>query len=114
VFTKINSQTGALPMTSFIVWIVSCVILIGITIWTQVINALLLPVVLMSMIIIVNKMDRENAHFGRALEAVQQFFGRQAVPIQVPVGGWENVSGNWTVGPGVHMLTLLAGFTMSC
>jgi len=34
VFTKISSQTGSLPITPFIVWIVSCVILIGITIWS--------------------------------------------------------------------------------
>lgn len=34
VFSKINSQTGALPMTPFIIWIVSCVILVGITIWS--------------------------------------------------------------------------------
>ena len=34
VFTKISSQTGALPLTPFIVWIISCVILIGITIWS--------------------------------------------------------------------------------
>jgi hypothetical protein len=34
VFTKISSQTGALPITPFIVWIISCVILIGITTWS--------------------------------------------------------------------------------
>ena len=34
VFAKISSQTGALPITPFIVWIISCVILIGITIWS--------------------------------------------------------------------------------
>ena len=34
VFTRISSQTGALPMTPFIIWIISCVILIGITIWS--------------------------------------------------------------------------------
>jgi hypothetical protein len=34
VFTKMSSQTGALPITPFIVWIVSCIILIGITIWS--------------------------------------------------------------------------------
>lgn len=34
VFTKINSQTGALPITPFIIWIISCIILIGITIWS--------------------------------------------------------------------------------
>ena len=34
IFTRISSQTGALPMTPFIIWIISCVILIGITIWS--------------------------------------------------------------------------------
>ncbi len=34
VFTKISSQTGALPMTPFIIWIIACIILIGITIWS--------------------------------------------------------------------------------
>ena len=34
VFTKTRSQTGALPITPFIVWIISCVILIGITLWS--------------------------------------------------------------------------------
>lgn len=34
LFTKINSQTGALPKTPLILWIISCVILIGITIWS--------------------------------------------------------------------------------
>jgi hypothetical protein len=34
VFTKISSQTGALPTTPFIIWIISCLILIGITIWS--------------------------------------------------------------------------------
>lgn len=31
VFNRISSQTGALPITPFIVWIISCVLLIGIT-----------------------------------------------------------------------------------
>jgi hypothetical protein len=34
VFAKIRSQSGALPTTPFIIWIISCVILIGITIWS--------------------------------------------------------------------------------
>lgn len=34
VFTKIHSQSGALPMTPFYLWILSCIILIGITIWS--------------------------------------------------------------------------------
>ena len=34
VFSKISSQTGVLPMTPFIIWIVASVILIGITVWS--------------------------------------------------------------------------------
>jgi elongation factor G len=44
-------------------------------------------------VIIINKMDRENASFKGAVEAVQQFFGRQAVPVQLPVGEEKGFSG---------------------
>jgi len=44
-------------------------------------------------ILVINKMDRENAQFDRAVEAVQQFFGRQAVPVQIPVGEEKNFRG---------------------
>ena len=37
-------------------------------------------------LIVVNRMDRENASFERALETVQTAFGRAAVPVAVPVG----------------------------
>jgi elongation factor G len=37
-------------------------------------------------LIAVNRMDRENASFDRALEAIQGSFGRTAVPIGIPVG----------------------------
>ncbi len=37
-------------------------------------------------LVVINKMDRENAAFGRAVESVRQFFGRQAVPVQIPIG----------------------------
>ena len=33
-FTKISSQTGALPMTPFIIWVIASIILIAITIWS--------------------------------------------------------------------------------
>ena len=36
VFTKIHSNTGTLPMTPFILWIIATVILIGVTIWSAV------------------------------------------------------------------------------
>ncbi|MFO7732710.1 MAG: elongation factor G [Candidatus Aminicenantes bacterium] len=47
----------------------------------------------MPRIVVINKMDRENAHFGRTLEAVQQFFGRQAIPVQLPIGEEKDFSG---------------------
>ncbi len=37
-------------------------------------------------LIVVNRMDRENASFERALANVQAAFGRAAVPVAVPVG----------------------------
>jgi elongation factor G len=37
-------------------------------------------------LLVVNRMDRENASFERALEALQTSFGRGAVPIAVPIG----------------------------
>jgi elongation factor G len=37
-------------------------------------------------LIVVNRMDRDNASFERALEGIQHAFGRAAVPIAVPVG----------------------------
>ena len=43
--------------------------------------------------IIINKLDRENANFARTLEAVQQFFGRQAVPVELPIGEEKNFRG---------------------
>ena len=36
--------------------------------------------------VIINKLDRERADFDRALESVQENFGRAAVPIQIPIG----------------------------
>ena len=37
-------------------------------------------------LILVNKMDRENADFDRTVADIQATFGRQCVPFQVPVG----------------------------
>lgn len=42
---------------------------------------------------VINKLDRENSSFKAALEAVRQFFGRQAVPVEVPIGEEKNFSG---------------------
>ncbi len=44
-------------------------------------------------IIVINKLDRENAGFKRTLEAIQQFFGRQAIPVQLPIGEEKAFSG---------------------
>ncbi|MEN6309928.1 MAG: elongation factor G [Acidobacteriota bacterium] len=44
-------------------------------------------------IIVINKMDRENANFKTAVEAVQQFFGRQAIPVHLPIGEEKNFRG---------------------
>jgi len=44
-------------------------------------------------LVVINKMDRENAHFFRAVESVQQFFGRQAVPVQIPIGEEKSFRG---------------------
>ena len=43
--------------------------------------------------VIINKLDRERADFDRALSSVQEFFGRAAVPIQLPVGSEREFSG---------------------
>ncbi len=42
---------------------------------------------------IVNWMDRELASFERALESIQQVFGRGAVPVQLPIGSEKNFKG---------------------
>jgi elongation factor G len=44
-------------------------------------------------LLVVNKMDRENAHFGRAVESIHEFFGRQAVPVQLPIGEEKDFAG---------------------
>ncbi len=44
-------------------------------------------------IFVINKMDRENANFGRALDSVREFFGRQAVPVELPIGEEKSFSG---------------------
>ena len=36
--------------------------------------------------IIVNKLDKENADFEKTMESVHEFFGRSAVPVQIPIG----------------------------
>jgi elongation factor G len=40
----------------------------------------------LSRLIVINRMDRENASFERALENVERAFGRGAMPVAVPIG----------------------------
>ncbi len=47
-----------------------------------------LPVML-----VVNKLDRENAAFDKAVSSIQQFFSRIAIPIQLPIGTEKNFRG---------------------
>ena len=44
-------------------------------------------------LIVVNKMDRENADFDRNVADIQATFGRQCVPFQIPVGQAEGFKG---------------------
>ncbi len=37
-------------------------------------------------LVFVNKLDRENTSFGRALESLQGQFGNKVVPVQIPIG----------------------------
>jgi len=41
----------------------------------------------------VNKMDRENADFGKAVESIQENFGSNCVPVQLPIGSQQDFKG---------------------
>jgi len=43
--------------------------------------------------IVINKLDRERSSFDRALESVQNVFGRGAVPIHLPIGSEREFKG---------------------
>ena len=43
--------------------------------------------------IVINKLDRERSSFERALESVQAFFGRTAIPVHLPIGSEKNFNG---------------------
>jgi elongation factor G len=43
--------------------------------------------------VIINKLDRERSSFERALESVQSFFGRTAIPIHLPIGSERDFKG---------------------
>jgi len=42
---------------------------------------------------IINKMDRDNASFDRALDSIHKIFGRQAIPIHLPIGEEKDFKG---------------------
>ncbi|MDQ3282675.1 MAG: elongation factor G [Acidobacteriota bacterium] len=44
-------------------------------------------------VIVVNKLDRERASFARTFEALQKKFGKNVVPIQLPIGEEKDFSG---------------------
>jgi elongation factor G len=44
-------------------------------------------------VVIINKMDRERASFSRTLEALQKKFGKNVVPIQLPIGEEKDFKG---------------------
>ena len=44
-------------------------------------------------LVVINKMDRENADFNRNVADVQATFGRQCVPFQIPIGEADSFKG---------------------
>jgi elongation factor G len=42
---------------------------------------------------VINKLDRERSSFERALESVQSFFGRTAIPVHLPIGSEKDFKG---------------------
>jgi elongation factor G len=44
-------------------------------------------------LIIINKMDRDNASFERSMTSIHEVFGRSAIPIQIPIGAERSFSG---------------------
>jgi len=44
-------------------------------------------------IVFVNKMDKENANFSRALGEIEKAFGKDALPMQLPIGSGESFKG---------------------
>jgi elongation factor G len=43
--------------------------------------------------LVVNRMDRERADFGRAVESIHERFGRSLVPVQLPIGSERDFRG---------------------
>jgi elongation factor G len=44
-------------------------------------------------LIVVNKMDRENANFGETVKALREKFGKNVIPVQVPIGAADTFKG---------------------
>jgi elongation factor G len=44
-------------------------------------------------IVVINKMDRDNASFERAMASLEEAFGRAIVPIQIPIGTEKEFTG---------------------
>jgi elongation factor G len=44
-------------------------------------------------LLVINKLDRENSDYKRAMESIHQAFGRQAVLLQLPIGHEKDFSG---------------------
>ena len=44
-------------------------------------------------LIVVSKLDRENSDFDRVMEALVEAFGRECVPVQLPIGSEAELSG---------------------
>src|SRR5579872_4665340 len=44
-------------------------------------------------LIVVNRMDRDRADASRVLESVEKAFGRNVIPIELPIGAEKNLSG---------------------
>ncbi len=44
-------------------------------------------------IFVVNKLDRENTDFDQTVASIQEFFGRQAIPVQMPIGKENHFTG---------------------
>ncbi len=43
--------------------------------------------------VVINKMDRDNASFERAMSSLEEAFGRAVIPIQIPIGAERTFSG---------------------
>ncbi len=44
-------------------------------------------------IIVINKLDRDNSSFQRTVEALRKAFGREVVPVQIPIGEEKDFKG---------------------